>query len=378
MKIKNKGIIIITVTLTISIVAVIAYFAIAPYYRTIYSGNTYGEVIVSNEEEMLLNFIRNKLTDESGGIYTNYIDSKNKDDITKGHAILSESQGIMLLYNVEKDNKEEFDHTLNYVKQNMTLDSKLVSWRIDKIEKSNVSATIDDLRIIKSLFMASERWNDRSYRKLAIDISKGIRHELLNKNTLVDFNDGISKSETTTLCYLDLPTLKMLANIDYISWEKIYNESLSIINSGYISDSIPLYAKTYNNVGKYYDEEDIDTLLSMIVILNKAEVGEDIDTSVGWIKNKLRENKKIAITYARSTGEATSNIESTAIYSIILQIGSLINDEDLETMAMEKVRSFQVKNENSEIYGGYGSENGKEVFSYDNLNALLAYRSNKK
>lgn len=376
MNIKNKKLmlIIITSALVISIIGTIIYFAVAPYFRPIYSGNIYGEVIVSNEEEILNNFIKNKLLNENGGIYTNYLDSKNEKDITKGHAVLSESQGIMLLYDVQKDNKEEFDYILNYVKQNMLLDSKLVSWRINESEKSNVSATIDDLRIIKALFMASERWDDISYRKLAINISKGIRSELLNKNTLVDFNDHINKSETTTLCYLDLPTLNMLANIDYISWKKIYNQSLSIINSGYISDSIPLYAKAYNNSEKSYNEDDIETLLSMIVILNKAEVGEDINKSVQWIKNELKENKKIVTKYSISTGEPLSDIESTAIYCIIVQIGSKIKDEKLEVMAMDKVKSFQIKNEKSQIYGGYGSEDGSDVYSYDNLNALLANR----
>lgn len=380
MKFKNKKLIIITVTLklTISIAGTITYFTIAPYFRPIYSGNTYGDIIVSNEEEMLVNFIKNKLTNENAGIHTNYLDSENEGDTSKGHTVLSESQGIMLLYSVRKDNKEEFDFTLNYVKKNMILDSKLISWRINESQQSDVSATIDDLRIIKALFMASERWNDTSYRKLAINLSKGIRHELLNKNTLVDFNDGLSKSETTTLCYLDLPTLNMLANIDYISWKKVYDEALNIINSGYISDSIPLYAKTYNNSSKSYDEGDIDTLLSMIVILNKAEVGQDVKESTEWIKNELKENKKIVTKYSKSTGEPLSDIESTALYSTIVQIGSRIKDEEIEDMAMDKVKSFQVKNEQSQIYGGYGSEDGKEVYSYDNLNALLAYRSNQK
>lgn len=376
MKNKKSIIVILSCAVLTSILGAGTYFVLAPYFRPIYSGSVWSEVIVSKEEEILLDFIKTKLTNDDGGIHTNYMAIESEGDITKGHSILSESQGLMLLYELQKDEKENFDYTLDYIKQYMILNSKLISWRVDEAKKSNVSATIDDLRIVKALLIASEKWNDMSYRKLALNIAKGIRKDLLDKNILMDFNDGMEKSNTTTLCYLDLPTLNMLANIDYTSWKSVYNESLKIINYGYISDSIPLYAKNYNVIDKSYDDEKyIDTLLSMIVILNKAEVGEDISKSVEWIKNEFSLHEKIVISYSKIDGSPTSDIQSTSIYSIVTQIASKIDDKELEAISMDKIRNFQVKNQKSEIYGGYGSEDGREVYSYDNLNALLAYRS---
>ena len=68
-----------------------------------------------------------------------------------------------------------------------------------------------------------------------------------------------------------------------------------------------------------------------------------------------------------------SEIESTSIYSMLVQIGSKIGDFELEVMAMDRIKAFQIKNTKSEVYGGFGDEKGSNVFSYDNLNALIAF-----
>ena len=39
------------------------------------------------------------------------------------------------------------------------------------------------------------------------------------------------------------------------------------------------------------------------------------------------------------------------------------------------MESFQVMDKNSVIYGGFGNTETLDVYSFDNLNALLAYRN---
>ena len=372
---KKKKIISITILSIILIGAILnyAYLIISPYYRPIYSGVVWEDTELSKEENVLLQFIKNKLTDEDNGIYTNYINDESVGDITKGHAVISESEGLILLYNLERDNREEFDKNLEYIKQNMIMENNLLSWRIENGEKINRNSTIDDLRVIKALLLADEKWDNIEYRKLALKIASGIKKEVVDNNSLSDFYDGYNKSDITTLCYLDLPTLRMLSNIDYRNWKSIYDKSIELLDGGYISDEIPLYAKSYNRLENTYDEEDIDTLLSMIIILNKIEDARDVTTSISWIKNKFKKDGKIFAFYSRENGEPISDIESTAIYSILVQIGSNIGDFELEVMAMNRIKEFQIKNPKSEVYGGFGDEKGSNVFSYDNLNALIAF-----
>ncbi|MDO5518003.1 MAG: glycosyl hydrolase family 8 [Clostridium sp.] len=372
---KKKIISIISVLLVISIAGGIGYYNIAPYYRKAYSAKIWIDAKETEDEEILLDFVNDKLTGEDGGIHTNYINEDSEGDITKGHAVLSESEGLMLLYSLEKNDRDNFDFILNYVKNNMLLENNLLSWRIENDDKSQTSATIDDLRVVKALLLADEKWNNMEYRKLALKIAKGIHKDLLDKNVVTDFEDGYNKSDTTTLCYLDLPTLRMLANLDYHSWKKVYDESVKIIDSGYISDELPLYRKTYYRKDNSYDVSgDADTLLSMIVVLNKLEEGQDVSEAVEWIRKEFQQKGKIFTTYNIENKTASSEFESTSAYSMIVQIASLIGDKEIQKFAMDRIKAFQIKNEQSEVYGGFGSEDGLNVFSYDNLNALFAYR----
>lgn len=364
---------IILIGATLLLISTVIYYIAAPYFRTVYSEKVWLGANVSKQEESLFNFVNNNLIDSNGGIYTNYTNTKSEGDITKGHAVLSESQGIMLLYSLEKNDKVMFDKTLEYIKNNMILSNSLISWRIEDSLKSDTSATIDDLRIVKALLLAEKRWNSKSYRIMAIKISRGIYKELLDKDIIVDFNDRYNMSDMTTLCYLDLETLRMLSNIDS-SWKKVLDTSIQIINNGYISDEVPLYKKEFDRKqGTYDNNSNIDTLLSMIVILNRQENGQDIDKSAKWIKERFKTDGFIATSYSED-GKVASKIESTSIYSFIVQMASRMNDEELSNLAMNKIRAFQISNINSPICGGYGMEDGSQVYSYDNLNALMSYR----
>lgn len=374
---KKKLLISISLLFVVVIGGGILYFNMAPYYRKIYSAKVWFNTKETKDEDILFDFIHNKLSGKDGGIHTNYLNESSQGDITKGHAVLSESQGLMLLYDLEKDDRESFDNNLNYIKNNMMLNNNLLSWRIDKNEKIQTSSTIDDLRVIKALLYADEKWNNKEYRKLALKIAKGIQKESLDKENyvLTDFYDGYQKSDTTTLCYLDLPTLRMLSNLDYNSWKKVYDKSVEILNNGYVNDELPLYRKTYYRSGNSYDNyEDADTLLSMIVVLNKLEEGQDVSRTVEWIRKEFQEKGKIYALYNVNTNNPSSEFESTSAYSMIVQIASIIGDKEIQKFAMDRIKAFQIKNKQSEVYGGFGAEDGTSVFSYDNLNALFAYR----
>ena len=346
-----------------------------PYILPVDSGVKFKDNKMSHREEILLNFIDTKMTDSDGGIKTNYKNLESEGDITKGHTVLSESEGMMLLYYLEKNDRDNFNKTLSFIENYMRLPDKLVSWRVDGKQKTNTSATIDDLRIVKALLLADERWGGFNYRIKAISISRAINEKLIENDLLSDFYDGYNKSNITTLCYLDLPTIKYLSNIDY-KWKKVYNESDKILKGGYISDDVPLYKKFYDRETKSYDtDEDVDTLLSLIVLLNKAEVSEDISKSIKFLNEKFNKDGAIYAKYDSKTGNKKSNIESTSIYALIVRICEVTGNKELYNKTLKKMKSFQVMDKNSIIYGGFGNTETLDVYSFDNLNALLAYRN---
>lgn len=370
---KNRMKVIVIILAIILSTSYIGYVNLYKYVKKVNLPSFVSTEEVSREESLLLSFINNKLMDDRGGIYTNYSNNKTDGDLTKGHDILSESQGIILNYYLYNNEKIEYENTFKYIKENMMLRNGLVSWRIEDSEPSNVSATIDDLRIARSLILAGEEFENLKYRYYGLKIAKGIKKNLVTDNRPIDFEDGYGKSNITTLCYLDLYAMDILSLFDE-DWNSIYDKSLEIINNGFISNELPLYRKFYDGDKEGYDnEERVDTLLSLLVILNKAEVNEDVSQSVTWLKDRLKWYGYISTTYDIKTMEE-SRVESTSIYANLALIAKVINDKELYDLAINKMKNFQVLNIESDIYGAFGYEASNEVYSYDNLNALLAFR----
>lgn len=360
--------------LALILIVLIGVKALLPYFIPVKIIQTWGNGAPTSREEILYDFIQNHMTTDNGGIKTNYLNEKNDGDITKGDSVLSESEGLMLLYYLERDDKEGFNKTFEYIKNNMLLSNGLISWRVDGDKRSTVSATIDDLRIIKALIMGGEKWNNLKYRYYAIEMANGVYRKLRTENILVDFNDGQTNSDKVTLCYIDLEALQYLNNIDF-KWKSIRVESEKILNGGFISNKVPLYRKYYDIKTKKYDnDENVDMLLNTIILLDKAEVGQNISESLNWIIDKFKTDGAIYVSYNDATGEMTSDIQSTSIYANLLQIAEIENNKELYTLALRKLNAYQVLDKKSKLYGGYGDKKTMQVYSFDNLNALLAYR----
>lgn len=360
----------------ILIIAIFILFFNREYLKPVHMDVNWNDNFNPPEEKMLFDFIEKDLSKSGYGIYTNYIDKISEGDITKGHSVLSESEGLMMLYSVNANNKELFDDHFDIVK-GMRLKNGLISWRKEGNENSPSSATIDELRIIKALLLANNRWNSFYYKFYAINIANSLLKHAEENETLVDYIDNYGKGNTTTLCYLDLPTMKLLSQVDK-KWEGIYEKSNSIIENGKISEEVPLYRKVfYEETQKYDEEENVDFLLSTIVILNRIEAGENEEASIKWIKEKFKKDGFLVATYNTKNGDATSQIESPSIYSNVALIANHIGDKELFNKAIDKLKYYQIKNKDSVLYGGFGDEKTNSVYSFDNLNSLLAFQKYK-
>ncbi|CDM68523.1 putative membrane protein [Clostridium bornimense] len=320
------------------------------------------------EVEDTVKFINNNLSDVNG-IYTNYLEKESAGDETKGHYVLSESEGLMMLYGVETGNKDIADTHLKII-ENMMMENNLVSWRVRGEKKSMVSSTIDDLRIVKASALAYKRFDDAKYRKVFFKLSEGIKNNSVYKGCLVDFNDNGILSDTVTLSYMDLGALSILADVDK-DYKEIEEKSKKIVEGGYISDAIPLYRKSYNiNEEEYSKEENNDLLLTSMIYLYKSEVGEDTSKFLYWVKDKLNKDGFLCSTYSSETGEATSKVESTAIYSVVAMVARNSRETNLYNKLKEKLSLYKI--DEGDLKGAFGYLENKEIYSFDNLMAILA------
>ncbi|GKT32027.1 hypothetical protein ADUPG1_002173, partial [Aduncisulcus paluster] len=72
-------------------------------------------------------------------------------------------------------------------------------------------------------------------------------------------------------------------------------------------------------------------------------------------------------------GNPVSDVESTAAYAILGRLAKTAGDDELYKLAIHRMTMYQVQDTDTPIYGGFGDKKTLEVYSYDNLQALLAY-----
>lgn len=332
---------------------------------------------LSNEEKCL-NFLNSRMTSPGGAIYTNYLDLDSQGEETKGHDILAESEGLILLYYLEANQQGNFDVHFEFITRKMLLKHKLIGWRLANHQLSPVSSTVDDLRIAKALLGAYSKWGDLKYQQRFLELEKALKEYAVHDQLLVDFYDSQNKGHTLTLAYIDLVALGGLIHLDK-EWLMMKKNCEEIIASALISHDFPLYRKTYYLDQKTFSqEENIEVLYSMMVALSLAQDGQAVQPFCNWLKEKIIVDGAIYAEYNSQTGKPTNKRESTAIYALGALLAAEHQDKELYLEMIKLMGKYQVQNPKSPIYGAFGEERKLEVYSFDNLQALLAFQKGVK
>lgn len=308
----------------------------------------------SNESRQTKMFIDQKLS-KNGGVYTNYNNYKSIGNITKGHDVLSESQGLYMLYSVYTNDKESFDKSFNFLAKKMMLKNGLVSWRTVNNKKDKASSLIDDLRIVEALYYAYSLWGDDNYKYYLIKISAGI----VNQYPVLR---NFQKSSEINLSYLNIKAIKIVAMI-FPKWSKNIKTAENILNNGYISDTYPLYYEKYNFKSQKY--ENLDILQSIIAHLNSEDKTRK-KKFINWLEENLSKGNSDVL--------RINGVESTAVYSLTGELALEVGNTKVADIMKEKIDQFKINN-NKDFSGSFGFLETKEFFSFDNLTAMMFLNS---
>ncbi len=320
-------------------------------------------------------FITKKLTSASGGVFVNYEESDL--DGPNGHDILSESQGLMMEYAVKVNNKELFDRYLNFTLEHMLNKNALTGWmasetKDEKYKLSTVNSLIDDLRIYDALCAAQQQWG--GYDVIKEQWNKAIIKYNSNKNYLYDFYDFKVKqmANRLTLCFADLKSIKQLGDSEEEETD-LYKNTLKLVTQGYLGDGFPLYYNWYDYEKEEYQKDDLNMAETLVTLLHLAEVGELKVETISWLKTTVN-NGGIKARYTIN-GEVVKgyNYESTAIYAILVMLSEEIGDQELLNQALVRMEKMRINDQGSEFDGSFGMGEGKDIYSYDQCMALLAY-----
>ena len=173
------------------------------------------------------------------------------------------------------------------------------------------------------------------------------------------------------LSYIDIGTMTMMVS-ENRRWVKIMDKGLKIVQNGMISDAFPLYYKTYDlSTDSYIEAETINIIDSLTTMLQLSEIGVLEQHTVDWLYKQIIEAGHLYSEYGIDGVPITTN-ESTAAYALVARIAKTTGDMQLYGLAIDRMLQFQVLDSTSVIYGSFGNKLTLEVFSYDNLQALLA------
>ncbi len=337
---------------------------------------TYNQVgkpvsVYSKEEKKLLAFIQKHLLRKNGEVVTNTLNGGSG-------GTLSESVGLIMEYSVLRDRKDLFDREFGYLKSKLLYDGRFVKWQSGGGDIT-CNALIDDLRIIKSLLNAYDKWTERAFFDMAGYIQDGIYEKQVENGKICEFYDWKydMKRKILPLCYPDLYTLDKVHGFNK-GWMAVQEGCLNIINNGRIKDNSPFFQKYYDYGTDSYklDEEykktgEICLTYTICTVLNLAEINMDTGFFTEWLKNEMKDGKLYAW-YNPYSLKTKSGIESTAVYGLAAIYARKMGEDRLYHKLVKRMLQFMVNDKKSTYYGGFGNVQTKEFYSFDNLTALLA------
>lgn len=313
-------------------------------------------------------FIEGQMSDGEGGFYTN---TDTRGNSPFGKDVLSESQGLMLMYALSVDDRVLFDKTWQFTKTNL-LKNGIAAWYVSADGVSaDVNALLDDLRIWFALYQAGQKW-DGLYQEDASAMLAAVENLCLDKKgRLVDFTDlnKGDKADTISLQYLDLTALKAMAEAD-ADFEPVYRNAEKILLEGRISDEFPLYYKSYNYRSRSYDTGNLNTAEALYTLWNLSRAGLLPEDTLEWLKEKVMAGT-LGARY-RTNGDVVFGYDfhSTAVYGLAALIAQEAGDDEMYETALRRMERKLILDVNNELYGAY-TQKGATIYSFDQLIPLL-------
>ncbi|TPG69704.1 hypothetical protein EEL31_15215 [Brevibacillus laterosporus] len=346
---------------------------------------TYG----SEAEQKLFHFIRTHMVNPEGGIYTNYLDNSDK---TKGHAVLSESVGLLLKYAVSSHNEELFIQQLNLL-QHRFVEGDFIAWIYPSTSHHTVNSSVDDLRIIEALWDGARIFNNEQAFNLGLRLAKGLLATNTDGKWLFDYADEKKRqvAPTVQVRYANLSALQKLAE-KIPEYLPIYEQMKRILEQAEQPNG--LYALAYLPKESRYVQDPallttaVSTNMSeqIITALYAEQAGIPTDSMRKRLADSLQKTGKLFATADKQSGKMKTDMESPAVYALAAMLFIESDQISLARQCLTRLEELQVSSQSYQdapadirqkavqFEGGYLDVYRLQAFSFDQLESLLAMR----
>ncbi|MGN1023704.1 MAG: redoxin domain-containing protein, partial [Lachnospiraceae bacterium] len=215
-------------------------------------------------------FLRARLLAESDGETAVRTGTEDTSDTPSGSDILSESQGLLMQYEVMSGDLETFDSVWSFVKNRMLVNG-LPAWYVTADgEPADADAFLDDIRIWDALDQAGEDYQEdadallESFAEGCLSDDGAVSYVSLSRKKSLS---KAKRADSISLCYLDLTILEKLAKKDD-RFQEAYQKAEEVLEGGYLGDTFPLYASVYHYSDESYGDEDLNTSEALYTLWN--------------------------------------------------------------------------------------------------------------
>lgn len=192
--------------------------------------------------------------------------------------------------------------------------------------------------------------------------------------------------DVPTLAVVRLADLDLMAMTDLIQissdWQFLRDEALHVLQDGYISDALPLFALAWSPDDQQYilfsgDQPHLDLEPSLRTMLHLAEVGRLPQRCLNWLKDQLYNRGALYQSYHSVQGDPTSEIETPLIYALTARLALTADDPDLYGLAADRLLSFRATSSTSDVRSAVFRVEPDDlirIWASDNLMTLLILR----
>ena len=335
----------------------------------------------TDRERMCRDFLLREMTEEDGTVYTrtNVTRSLFRQvyDRTEllGSGILSESVGLLMRYALLDEDPELFAREADFVRKRLISNCGLIRWKVsaDRDLVSTSNAAIDDLRIAHVLVLAGTKWGKSEYLETADGVSQNILYLMVSDGGLRDYLDweGCSQPQAAgdiVLSYLDLEAMRALEDRDP-RWSPVLERSKAIMEAGALPTG--LFMERYDYESGSYLGEQANMINQIYCGMHMAPSQAKNRGLLDFLRERFEEDGVIYASYDARTGKPSRFFESTSVYAMSARYAMRMGDEAFAMRCLKKMVLFQNRNRVSPLFGSFADD---EVYSFDNLQALLALK----
>jgi len=280
----------------------------------------------------------------------------------------SEAVSYYLLWKANEGDKEGFDKELDFVEQKM-LHPELgyMMWRVQGdgtvVDDGANIASDADLRAIKALLIAEERWNDERYTNLIDKLAYGLEKVAITEDGYLSPYGGASgpdsgwTADEVWLSYSDFTVFRELAQRRGEPWKTLNAKMKEAVLDPQIHNG--LYNSMLTNLRAYGNGIDGGkyAINSLWIMVRAAESGdpelmESAKESLEFYKKQYQINAELYAEYG-SNGDPLSPGDSPWVYALVGRAAVALDDKEFAGEMIDKLISKQVLDQQSSYYGGF-------------------------